>query len=531
MYLERLGLWSGHSSSLFKDFASFYDSVEKGGVGMMELTATHLKSSGSFLCRTLSFEHCTFEVVEEILDKRKTAIYDTAAVLWQELWSHFHKRYDAGTMAPKWRISDECDDNFPTACMFDNDDDDDDLNPYGMMLPENFRGVNEYGYRNKQYYKTFFWGAHQRFFRGLLMALKSERLISLAKEALSQGNCVVIGLQTTGEAESSRDNQTIARDDLISAPSLLAQRFIRNIFPIPAIALKDYENVYVNYRVNMESAILIAMIKNRLDKNLSDGHSNIHTSHHYDYDDDDDSFASDKWNNHIDVNNTVINVKTKKIYIKGKKTLSDVLIERIYQRILEYLITSTTPLHLLIDIQYLEAYQGRYKYMKLIQDLNLPGNALDEIVNSLGGPTEVAELSGRKTHLVKQKNGKYMYQKRCQGESSQARKNLHEKKRFMDGDKLVAIVSDAASAGISLHADKCEKNKRRRVHITLELPWASDKAIQQLGRSHRSNQTSAPEYKLLFTDLAGEKRFASIVAKRLESLGALTQGKCLILYS
>jgi len=45
-----------------------------------------------------------------------------------------------------------------------------------------------------------------------------------------------------------------------------------------------------------------------------------------------------------------------------------------------------------------------------------------------------------------------------------------------------------------------------------------------LGRTHRSNQVSSPEYIFLISALSGEQRFASIVAKRLESLGALTHG-------
>ena len=161
----------------------------------------------------------------------------------------------------------------------------------------------------------------------------------------------------------------------------------------------------------------------------------------------------------------------------------------------------------------------------------MPINSLDYLINELGGPNKVAEMTGRKVHMVKQ-NGNETKENDDQetfsveNRTANAKKqiNIKEKDEFISGKKRIAIISEAASCGVSLQAHKDYENKLKRLHIILELPWSADKAIQQIGRTHRSNQVSAPDYILLISKIAGEKRFASSVAKRIESMNALTKG-------
>ena len=99
----------------------------------------------------------------------------------------------------------------------------------------------------------------------------------------------------------------------------------------------------------------------------------------------------------------------------------------------------------------------RRELLRQLDKLSFPDNPLDSLLHNLGGPENVAEMTGRKGRLVRDEDGTTVYAKRNEGlldehgrKVNQEGINLQERRNFMDGSKLVAIISEAASSGISL---------------------------------------------------------------------------------
>ncbi|GFE67225.1 strawberry notch family protein [Litoreibacter roseus] len=165
-----------------------------------------------------------------------------------------------------------------------------------------------------------------------------------------------------------------------------------------------------------------------------------------------------------------------------------------------------------------EALHLREEAMVELMSLAPIPSALDQIIWAFGDEA-VAEVTGRSIRPLRSSDGALYIEKRA------ASSNSSETASFMDGEKDILIFSDAGGTGRSYHAAETAKNQKRRRHYLLEPGWRADAAIQGLGRTHRSAQVSAPFFRVCTSDVHGEKRFTSTIARRLDQLGALTKGQ------
>ena len=147
--------------------------------------------------------------------------------------------------------------------------------------------------------------------------------------------------------------------------------------------------------------------------------------------------------------------------------------------------------------------------------------ALDQILHHFGGEA-VAEVTGRSRRVLRIADASG---ERLALRNRPASANLAETAAFMAGDKRILVFSMAGGTGRSYHADLGCGNTARRIHYLLEPGWRADQAIQGLGRTHRTHQASAPLFRPVTTDVKGERRFIATIARRLDSLGAITRGQ------
>jgi len=206
-YMTLLGLWGPGSplpTSVDADETNkqatqnFIKTCESRGVGAMELCALHLKREGALLCRTFSYAGAEFSVVEATLTPEQIETYDASAQLWQMLYTRIESKLAKMEL---WKNQA--------------------LDPRDQLQrEEEFKEA-------KQNYHSQLWSGHLRFFRSLITAMKVPKLVEVAKQALAEDKCVVIGLQSTGEAHAKRIREKLAaaaadgedvQEDMLSAP-------------------------------------------------------------------------------------------------------------------------------------------------------------------------------------------------------------------------------------------------------------------------------------------------------------------------
>lgn len=561
-YMSRLGVWG--PGTAFEDFNDFSKTLEDGGVAAMEMLAINLKALGAMSCRALAYVGTEFATHQCGLTAEQQSTYDKACGFWAKVLREY-KRFCFAPELQKAFAKKHFQSRNKKVLETENGQE---------LLKRLFQ---------------FFWGAQQRFFKAMINAVKVPAAVAKAQEAIARGEQVVMSIWATGEARtaaqmSKKKEETPGRVIVKSTSdeSLLAAE-VADKSTLDQLTACLYANLRLRSTVNFPGGVRVALMSRLSEVNgkrvtkLDDlrdiqmpaklifrspatrrvaidgvlsGTGEVVRF----------ELCDDSMGERVIVGRVVEGPPSFKraelegwhLKAVGGRPLGKVQVRKVGQRlrkgqvisfqdavisdhlsgpqmILEHFISEFfhtsdekgAPVEWAVDV--------KSKLLTELQELKLPANALDEMVDLLGGVKNVAEMSGRSHRMKRRKNGTLAYvaradELRCPVEQA----NMFEQVYFQKGMKKVAIVTEVASAGISLHADRRQVRKDyqppRRTMISVELPWGADKAIQCFGRVHRANQLVPPRFEMLCTPLGGEVRFLSAIARRMKLLGAVTKG-------
>ncbi|KAG2471348.1 SBNO1 protein, partial [Polypterus senegalus] len=450
-YMNRLGIWG--EGTPFKEFSNFIQAVERRGVGAMEIVAMDMKLRGMYIARQLSFAGVTFKIEEVPLSQDYIKMYNKAVRLWVSAREKF-------------------------------------------QLAANLMDAEQ---RMKKSMWGQFWSAHQRFFKYLCIASKVSRVVQLAREEIKNGKCVVIGLQSTGEARTleALEEGGGELNDFVSTAKGVMQSLIEKHFPAP-----DRQKLFSLLGIDLSSKKTPPPsdkpsneatgkkrkgmdVKKEAKKPRKSGGLGGSSSENSDsdsvsedeVDSDNDSFKSvssgeddeDDFNPFRDESSEdeeddpwLIRKEHKKNKEKKSKKKKSVDPDSIQSALLASGLGSKRPSFSSQAVKSTSsvapstvkkesdtsscvtsqdaveaAQQMKRELLEELEKLSgdLPPNTLDELIDDLGGPDNVAEMTGRKGRVVSNDDGSISYESRSELDVPVEILNITEKQRFMDGEK------------------------------------------------------------------------------------------------
>ncbi len=157
-YAARLGLWG--RGTPFPTPEAFVEKVSAGGIAAMELVAKDLKSMGLYTARSVSYDGVDYRTLVHDLVPHQAQTYDRCAEAWQVVLRNIEDALE-------------------------------------------ITRANLCGRARAAAYSQF-WGAHQRFFLHVLVAMSAPSLIRDMEARLGAGESVVVQLVSTMEAATER---------------------------------------------------------------------------------------------------------------------------------------------------------------------------------------------------------------------------------------------------------------------------------------------------------------------------------------